>query len=80
MAPDIDFSTVRQHKLAGKRNYFEWRRYFDRTAKQHDLWEILRRQEEIEDPPVKDDHIVLSRSSQLSQVGLLRIHQIRRVY
>ncbi|KAL7920029.1 hypothetical protein ACQKWADRAFT_315135 [Trichoderma austrokoningii] len=33
MTKDVKFEPVRQHKLLGQQNYFEWRRFLERTAK-----------------------------------------------
>jgi len=53
------FAEVKAHQLQNRSNYLEWRRYFDRTAKSLDVWEILSGNEKImKKEPNEDDCIV----------------------
>ncbi|KAF4990463.1 hypothetical protein FGRMN_8456 [Fusarium graminum] len=53
----VDTSEVEAHQLYGKTNYLEWRRYFDRTAKAHDLWDLLTGTEPVLREPKEEQYV-----------------------
>lgn len=60
MAKDEEFEPVREHKLLGQQNYFEWRRFLERTAKSMEVWEILLGTEKVLEKPKTEDHVVMT--------------------
>ncbi|SCN96432.1 uncharacterized protein FFFS_02244 [Fusarium fujikuroi] len=50
----LDTSEVEEHQLQGKTNYIEWRRYFDRAAKGHDLWSLVTTESVLKEPKEED--------------------------
>lgn len=59
MAADKDFANVRAHQLENGANYLVWRRHFERTGKDLDVWDILSGNEKaIKDEPTEEYHIV----------------------
>jgi len=51
-------STWSAHKLRGKVNYFDWRRYFDRATKLKDLWKLLTGEEKLLPEPKAENYLV----------------------